>query len=57
MKSVSTSLGSFSLHLTPIPLDYLLAHSQQAVVPCDPGGPHGKHIKVTLGVWRKLASC
>ena len=49
MKSVSTSLGSFGLHLTPIPLDYLLAHSQRAVVPRDPGGPHGKRIKVTLG--------
>jgi hypothetical protein len=36
------------LYLTSIPLDYLIAHSQRAVVPRDQGGPHGKRIKVTV---------
>ena len=46
MRTPSSSVESSS---DPDTLDYLLAHSQRAVVPRDPGGPHGKRIKVTLG--------
>ena len=41
--------GSFRSSSDLDTLDYLLAHSQRAVVPRDPGGPNGKRIKVTVG--------